>query len=117
MKIPFTLGLLALTTVAVNAASPWTEADGENVVFSAHNTVICSDGWAYTAWIPFDTAAQKQLNFLRVTSNQEGPFTGITMERDDVFLNGERCTDQPCWLADPAINTLRCYLATHPRKR
>src|SRR5262245_57471700 len=117
MKIAFALGLLALTTIAANAASPWTEADGENVVFIPHNTVICSDGWAYTVWGPFDTAANKQLDFLRITSNRDGPVTGITMEREDIFLNGNRCTDQPCSFTDPAIKTLRCYLATHPPKR
>jgi hypothetical protein len=84
---------LFLATGTAHSASPWTEADGKNTIFIALKNVTCRDNAIYTVWIPYDTATQKQLNFLRITSNADAPVVGITLSGNDVLLNGVRCKD------------------------
>jgi hypothetical protein len=96
MKKILLAGVAALSVLGASvahAASPWTEADGENTIFIALKNVTCSDNATYTVWIPYDMTAQKQLNFLRITSNSNAPVTGVTMVGNDVLLNGVRCKD------------------------
>jgi hypothetical protein len=59
-----------MATSAVHAASPWTEADGENTIFFAWKNVTCGTV-RYTVWIPYDLAAKKSLDFYRVTPTSD----------------------------------------------
>jgi hypothetical protein len=46
------IAALLMATSAVHAASPWTEADGENTIFLALKNVTCGTV-RYTVWIPY----------------------------------------------------------------
>jgi hypothetical protein len=91
LKRPLMIAALLMATSAVHAASPWTEADGENTVFIALKNVTCGTV-GYTVWVPYDLTAKKTLDFYRVTPTSDTPVTGkITMAGGDVFLDGKRC--------------------------
>jgi hypothetical protein len=64
------IAALLMATSAVHAASPWTEADGENTIFFAWKNVTCGTV-RYTVWIPYDLAAKKSLDFYRVTPTSD----------------------------------------------
>jgi hypothetical protein len=79
--------------------SPWTEADGKDVVFIALKKVACGTGenvQRFAVWLPYNTAAKKQLDFYRITPLFDAPVTGkITMVNGEVFLDGKKCVDWP----------------------
>jgi hypothetical protein len=93
MKYAIAIAALMLWATSASAGSPWTEADGEDVVFFALKKVICSDSVTYIVWVPYNTALNKQLDFLRITSDADAPIKGITLSGNNVLLNGVRCTD------------------------
>jgi hypothetical protein len=45
--------------------SPWTEADGEDIIFFAVQGITC-EGVNYSVWQPYNVKLQKQLDFLRL---------------------------------------------------
>jgi hypothetical protein len=97
------VGIAALSVLyasAVHAAgSPWTEADGKDVYFLALKNVRCGNV-NYTVWQPIREKTEKPrkpkkaLNFLRITSDENRPVTGISMDGEDVLLNGKRCIEE-----------------------
>jgi hypothetical protein len=52
--------------------SPWTEADGEDIIFFAVQGITC-EGVNYSVWQPYNVKLQKQLDFLRLTPVRTRP--------------------------------------------
>jgi hypothetical protein len=74
MRILLLAGVAALSVLYVSTAdavSPWTEADGKDVVFIALKKVACGTGenvQRFAVWLPYNTAAKRQLDFYRHNS-------------------------------------------------
>jgi hypothetical protein len=91
----FIAGIAALlaATSAAHTASPWTEADGEDVIFIAMKRIAC-EGVNYVVWQPYNVKLQKQLDFLRLTPLSDTPITGKFTHTDQGwFRNGKLCED------------------------
>jgi hypothetical protein len=52
--------------------SPWTEADGEDIIFFAIQGITC-EGVNYSVWQPYNVKLQKSLDFLRLTPLSDTP--------------------------------------------
>jgi hypothetical protein len=73
--------------------SPWTEADGEDIIFFAVQGITC-EGVNYSVWQPYNVKLQKQLDFLRLTPLSDTPITGKFTHTDQGwFRNGKLCED------------------------
>jgi hypothetical protein len=95
MKKTLLAGIAALlmATSAAHAGSPWTEADGEDVIFIAIKRIAC-EGVNYGVWQPYNVKLQKQLDFLRLTPLSDTPITGKFTHTDQGwFRNGKLCED------------------------
>jgi len=89
------IAALFLATGTAHAGSPWTEADGPDVIFIALTKFRCGPAREIEVvlWQPYNTVTQKQLDFQRVTStNSNEPLAGRMTYKDNTFFyDGKPC--------------------------
>jgi hypothetical protein len=84
--------------------NPWEEADGRDRIYIPLTSVACGlgkDVQRFMIWLPYDTAANKSLDFYRLTPQLPAmPLKGkITIKEGDkfpeIFLDGKKCERWP----------------------
>jgi hypothetical protein len=84
--------------------NPWEEADGKDRIYIPLTSVACGlgkDVQRFMIWLPYDTAANKSLDFYRLTPQLPAmPLKGkITIKEGDkfpeIFLDGKKCERWP----------------------